>query len=65
MKQVTLKMARVKSGLTQEQMAVELGTNRVTYGKYENYDTSMRVDTAKKFSDIVKIPMDQIIFFKQ
>lgn len=65
MKQVTLKMARVKSGLTQEQMAVELGTNRVTYGKYENYDTPMRVNTAKKFSDIVKIPMDQIIFFKQ
>ena len=65
MEKVTLKMARVKLGLTQDEMAKELGTSRVTYGKYEKYESPMRIDMAKKFSELVKIPIDHIIFFKQ
>lgn len=64
MVRISLKAARVNVEMTQEEMAQALGTNRVTYGQYESYDTPMRIDTAKKFSEITNIPMDSLIFLK-
>lgn len=65
MKGVTLEMARAKIGLTQEELAKKLGINRNTYAKYEKYKISMRIDMAQKFSSIVGISIDNLIFFNE
>lgn len=61
----TIKLCRTKLDLTQEEMAKLLGVSKESYQKYENYKTTMRIDLAVKFSEIVGIPFDSIIFFKQ
>ncbi|WP_277295927.1 helix-turn-helix transcriptional regulator [Streptococcus hyointestinalis] len=65
MQKLSLKMARVQAGLTQEEIAKKMGTNRVTYADYENYTTIMRMDKAVLFSKIVQVPLDEIIFLKK
>ena len=62
MKGITLEMARARIGLTQEELAKKLGITRNTYAKYEKYKTSMRIDMAQKFSSIVGISIDNLIF---
>lgn len=59
----SLSAARHNVGLSQSQMAELLGVSLPTYANYENGKTLMRVDTADKFSKIVKIPKQQLIFF--
>lgn len=61
----TMKLARVKAGLTQEQVAKLLGVSRNTYNDYENYNVVMKIDKGILFSQIVGIPFDDIIFFKR
>lgn len=63
MKGITLEMARARIGLTQEELAKKLGITRNTYAKYEKYKASMRIDMAQKFSSIVGISIDNLIFF--
>lgn len=63
MEGITLEMARAKTGLSQEELAKQLGINRNTYAKYEKYKASMRIDMAQKFSSIVGISIDNLIFF--
>ena len=60
---ITLDIARAKTALSQEQLAKKLGINRNTYAKYEKYKASMRIDMALKFSSIVGISIDNLIFF--
>lgn len=60
----TLKLCRTKVGLTQPEMAQRLGVSIDAYKNYESYRTTMRVDYALKFAEIVGIPFDSIIFFK-
>ena len=62
MEGITLEMARAKTGLSQEELAKQLGINRNTYAKYEKYKASMRIDMAQKFSSIVGISIDNLIF---
>lgn len=59
----SLKSARVNAGLSQKQMAEMLGVSIGTYQSYEHGKNLMRVDSAKKFSEIVKIPQNKINFF--
>ena len=59
MEGITLEMARAKTGLSQEELAKQLGINRNTYAKYK---ASMRIDMAQKFSSIVGISIDNLIF---
>lgn len=61
----TIKLCRTKLDLTQEEIAKLLGVSKESYQNYENYKTTMRIDLAIKFSEIVGIPFDSIIFFKQ
>lgn len=65
MQKMTLKMARAKSGLTQQEIAKKMGINRNSYADYEKYDVVMRMDKAILFSEIVQVPFDDIIFLKQ
>lgn len=59
----SLSAARHNVGLSQSEMAGLLGISLPTYVSYEHGKTLMRVDTADKFSKIVKIPKQQIVFF--
>ncbi|CAM2762354.1 Cro-like protein, phage associated [Streptococcus acidominimus] len=65
MTKMTLKMARAKKGYSQEKIADKLGVVRQTYQNYENYKTPMDVETAFRFSQVVDVDFDDIIFFKQ
>ena len=58
----TIKQARQYSGKTQKEMAKELGVALPTYRDYEHGKYYMRMDTAEKFSKIVKIPLESIFF---
>jgi len=60
----TIKLCRTKLNLTQMEMAEKLGVSKESYQNYENYKTTMRIDLAIKFSKVVGIPFDSIIFFK-
>ncbi|WP_431188704.1 helix-turn-helix transcriptional regulator [Streptococcus suis] len=62
--QWTLEQARVHRGLSQESVARKLNVSRQTYQNYENYRTTMQISTGYRFSEIVDIPFDDIIFFK-
>lgn len=62
---LTLKMARVKANMTQDEISKKLGVSRVTYRDYEKYEVPMRVDKAIQFSKIVDTPFDDIIFLKR
>lgn len=57
-----LRQARSYAGLSQQEIAKRLGIATVTYQNYEAGDHEMKVNTGKKFSKIVGIPMDQINF---
>lgn len=58
----TIKQARQYRGLTQKEAARMLGIALVTYRDYEWNKIDMRVNIAQKFSKLVGIPMDKIIF---
>lgn len=60
----TIKLCRTKLNLTQPEMAARLGVSIDSYKNYENYKTIMKIDLAVKFSKVVGIPFDSIIFFK-
>lgn len=62
---LSMKLARVRAGLTQEQVAERLGVSRNTYNDYENYNVIMRIDRGILFSEIVGIPFDNIIFLNK
>ena len=65
MPKISLKMARIKTGMTQGEIAKKLGVSRNTYIDYERYDTPMRITTRSlDFCRIVDIPMDEIFFEK-
>lgn len=59
-----MRSARVKAGLTQSQVANQLKLSRKTYQEYEKGDRVLRVNVAWKFSKMVGIPFEQIIFFE-
>lgn len=59
-----LRQARQYAGFTQDEIAKKLGIAKITYQNYENGNENrkMRVDVARRFANVVGIPMDQIIF---
>ena len=58
----SVKQARQYAGYTQVEMAKKLGVSRDTYRKIEMFPEESSVAIAKKISDIVGIPIDQIFF---
>lgn len=61
----TVKQAREYAGLTQRQAAKQLGIALATYQGYEWGDVGMRIGIAKQFANMVKIPLDQLIFYSK
>lgn len=62
LEKLTIKQARVLAGLTQKELAKKLGISIPTYLAYEKKRNEMRVTTAIKFSKIVNIPIENLIF---
>ncbi len=58
----TVKQARQYAGFTQREMAEKLGVSRDTYRKIEMSPEDATVAIAKKISEVVGIPIDQIFF---
>lgn len=60
-KKLTLRQARVLMDITQKEMAKKLGVSLSMYRAYETYQTLMRVDKVKKFSEITEVPIQNLI----
>ncbi|MCY7486377.1 helix-turn-helix transcriptional regulator [Paenibacillus alvei] len=61
----TIEQARAISGMTQVEMAAKLGMSEKTYIQYEKYRKVFRMDTAARFVELVKLGMNDVIFFQQ
>lgn len=61
----TVKQAREYAGLTQREAAKQLGVALATYQGYEWEDVEMKIGMAKKFSKIVAIPLNQLVFYSK
>ena len=58
----SVKQARQYAGVTQVEVAQRLGISRDSYRKMELFPETASISAAKKFSEIVGIPIDQIFF---
>jgi transcriptional regulator with XRE-family HTH domain len=56
-----LKHLRKQLGLTQEQMAIQLGIKRSLLGAYEEGRADPRISNLLKFAEIFTLPVDQLI----
>ena len=57
-----LKSLRAKVNLTQQQVASKVGVDRLTYGKWENYQTFPDALQLIKLSEIFECSMDTFYF---
>lgn len=62
---MTMKMARVGAGYTQQQIADKMGIHVQTYSKMENDSDSVTIGEAKQFSEIVGVAWAEIFFCNQ
>lgn len=56
-----LKESRKKAGLTQNEIAEQLGITRPAYTQYETDKTTPNIETASKIADILKISLDYLV----
>jgi len=61
---LTLKSARLVSGLTADQVASSLGMNINTVYKYENFKSYPTVDVANKMAELYGVKFEDLIFFQ-
>lgn len=59
---ITLKAARVNSGLTQEEAARQLGISVEALRKYESGKSSPTVSVVKRIEDLYNVPYCDLIF---
>lgn len=60
MPEITLKAARVNAGLTQKELAKELGVTNTTVNSWENGNTEPSLNQLREISRLSGIPMDFI-----
>lgn len=65
MNKLTIRQARALTGLSQEEVAKELGVERETFWRYENYKHPMLITTAYVFARLVSKDLNEIQFFKE
>lgn len=58
----TLRQARVGMNLTQQDIATKMGVHVQTYARMEKHPEDMTMKEAAIFSDIVKLPIEELIF---
>lgn len=59
----TLEKARLKSNISTKEVADSLGISVNTYMEYERYKKIFRMDQALEFAKVVRLSLDDIIFF--
>ena len=59
---ISLKAARITAGLTQDEVAELLGVHVQTYRKLEENPNLATIEQAKKLSDRLNVPYDDIFF---
>lgn len=59
---MTMKMARIGAGLTQQQIADKMGIHVQTYIKMEKDSEGVTIREAKLFSEIVGVAWSEIFF---
>ena len=57
---ISLAAARVNAGMTQRQAAKALGISTATLVSWEKNKSTPRVDTARRISELYKIPLANI-----
>lgn len=62
--QFSVPEARRFRNLSQESVAKSLGISRSAYILLERNPEKMTIERAKKFADVVNIPMENIIFLR-
>lgn len=62
---LTLKAARVNSGLEQKEAAEKLGISRDSLRSYEKYKKSPRIDLAVKMAQLYNCTLADIIFLQE
>ena len=62
MKPTELKIARLRAGLNQQDVADKMGIHVNTYGLMERHPDRMSIGEAKRFSEIVDIPVEDLFF---
>lgn len=56
-----LKKARLRKGLSQVQLAEQLGVAKSTYSMYESGNREPNVQTVKKIADILNVSTDELL----
>ncbi|HBG7047165.1 TPA: helix-turn-helix domain-containing protein [Clostridioides difficile] len=56
-----LKDLRIKKGLTQEQVAKDLMTTKVSIGRYENGTREPKIETLKSLSNYYNVSVDYLL----
>lgn len=59
---ISLKAARITAGMTQDKVAELLGVHVQTYRKLEENPNLATIEQAKKLSDRLNVPYDDIFF---
>lgn len=59
---ISLKAARITAGMTQNEVAELLGVHVQTYRKLEENPNLATIEQAKKLSDRLNVPYDDIFF---
>lgn len=60
-----IKIARIKKGLTQEQLAEKLGLTNLTISGYEVGRTKPSLEVLIKLSDILEVSVDELLGRKE
>lgn len=58
----TMKLARIKANLTQQQIADKMHICRDKYRKLEENPEKATIEEALSFCSIVNLPLDEVIF---
>ena len=58
---LNLKIARVKKGLTQRQLAELVGTSSATINRIETGKQVLKVDMLNKLANVLEIPVNELL----
>lgn len=58
---LNLKLARIKNGLTQKQLAELVGVSSATINRIETGKQVIKVDMLNKLANVLKIPVNELL----
>lgn len=62
---LNLKIARIKKGLTQEELCKLVGIGRTTLSKLEQGKIKPKMDTMEKLSKALNVPVTELFFSEE